>query len=254
MYSVSRSGRRRWSPRQASRRQRSRCPRAAAADDDSGDGGCVRRRHADHRHHRQGHLARPGRLVRQRLVRGDEPGLPVPAEHHARQPGRRARHRRIGRVHLADRVHGQAQAGPEIGQRPRPRPPRTSSSPSTAQRRDHRPERPGRRCCPTSTASSAPDDTTVVFNAQDRERPDLPADPVQPGRPDRRRGGLLGRQAHPGRRRSSTATPSPASTRSTATTRTTWSPSRPYAGLPGPAGRRPRPTRSTSSTTPTPST
>ena len=40
---------------------------------------------ADHRHHRQDHHHRPGRLVRQRLVRGDEPGVPVPDEHPVRR-------------------------------------------------------------------------------------------------------------------------------------------------------------------------
>ncbi|KAM9886345.1 hypothetical protein OXX69_013778, partial [Metschnikowia pulcherrima] len=38
---------------------------------------------------------------------------------------------------------------------------------------------------------------------EERERPALPADPVQPGGPDRRRGRLRGRRAHlgPGHRR-----------------------------------------------------
>ena len=76
-----------------------------------GGGGTHRRRRrlgraAHRRHDRQGHHARPGRLVRQRLARRADPGLPVPGQHRLQQHRGRARPRRVRRVHLADRVHG----------------------------------------------------------------------------------------------------------------------------------------------------
>src|SRR3954464_4456798 len=48
------------------------------------------------------------------------PDTPPPAEPPVRPPGRQAGHRLLGRFHVADRVHRQAQARAEVGQRARP--------------------------------------------------------------------------------------------------------------------------------------
>ena len=108
--------------------------------------------------------------------------------------GRRAGHRRVGRVHDPDRVHGEAQAGPEVRQRPRPDLLGREVLASTASSRSPTPNGPSSLLANLDSTDAA-DDTTVVFHLKVGQRPDLPADPLQPGRPDRRRGGLLARQA-----------------------------------------------------------
>ena len=102
----------------------------------------------------------------------------------------------VGGVHLADGVHGQAEAGPEVGQRPRPhllgrevhlRP----------RRQDRRPERPVVAAVePRQRQRAGPHHRGL--HAQGRERPDLRPGAVLPGRPDRRRGGLLRRRGDAG--------------------------------------------------------
>ena len=79
-----------------------------------------RGRRPDHlRHHGQGHRPGSGRLLRRRLVHGDEPDLLLPAQLEAGQRRSRAGPGRVGLLHHAHRVHRQAQARPEVGQRPR---------------------------------------------------------------------------------------------------------------------------------------
>ncbi len=96
----------------------------------------------------------------------------------------------------------------------------------------------------------APDATTVVFNLKAANDQTFPQVLLEPGRPDRRRGGLLGRRAHPGRRhRRGQGLRRPVHDRQLRLQQP--DPVQGVRRLPGPARRREDRARSTSSTTPT---
>ena len=113
-----------------------------------------------------------------------------------------------------DRVHGQAEGRPEVGQRPRPRPPRTSSSPSTARSKIADPNGPSSLLGNLDSVDGAGRHHRGL-QPQERQRPDLRrrSCPAPSARSSTKR------SSRPTRSRptttSSPARPSPASTRST---------------------------------------
>ena len=177
-----------------------------------------------HRHDRHDHVARPGRLVRQRLVRRAEPGLPVPDEH-ARTAARTSSPTSptTARVHRPDDLQVTLKDGPRVRERQRAHLERRQVHvrPPADDRQRQRPVVAARE--PQEHRRARRHDRRL--HAEGR-RPDLAAGALEPRRPDRRRGRLLGATSSPAPTTSSRATPSPGSTRSPTTRRTSRSSTR----------------------------